>query len=67
MSDDGVESKRDDSGGEEECGGCGGWKKRIGADGLAYKSEDEDPYWKGMKRKIETDLGCKERTDMRCR
>ena len=51
----------------EECGGCDGSRKRIGADGLAYKGENGDPYWMGMKGKIETDLGREEMTDMRWR
>jgi hypothetical protein len=56
--------RRDD---EEECGGCDGSRKRIGAGGLAYKGENGDPYWMRMKGKIETDLGCEKMTDMRCR
>ena len=55
--------RRDDEGGEE-CGGSDGSRKRIGADGLAYKGENGDPYWMEMKGKIETDLGCEEGTDM---
>jgi len=62
LSDDDRRDDDDEIG--EECGGCGGWRKGIGADGLAYKSENGDPYWKGMKGKIETDLGRDERTDM---
>ena len=58
--------RRDDEGGEE-CEGGGGSKKGTGAGGSAYKSDEGDPWWKGMKWKIETDLGCEERTDMRCR
>ncbi len=34
---------------------------------MAYKSVGEDPYLKGMQRKIETDLVCEERIDMQCR
>lgn len=62
-----VEEDRRDDEGEEECGGCDGSRKRIGADGLAYKGGDGDPYWMGMKGKIETDLGSEERPDMRRR
>ena len=55
-------------GASDDDGGGGGAKAKEGngGDDLAYKSVGRDPYLKGMKRKIETDLVW-ERTDMRCR
>jgi hypothetical protein len=37
----------------EECPGCDGPRRRIGAGGLAYKGENGDPYWMGMKGQTE--------------
>lgn len=42
--------------GESGVGGGGGAKEEFGGAELAYKSVGRDPYLKGMKRKIETDL-----------
>jgi hypothetical protein len=38
------------------CGGSDG-EEGIETDGLSYKDENGDPYLRGMKRKIGTDLG----------
>ena len=62
----GAESNMEEYEGSDDCGG-GGAKEGLEGDDLAYKSVDRDPYLRGMKRKIETDLECEERSDMRCR